>query len=612
MLLAVVGDVRLVVVAPGRAAAEDARRASRSTPRRSSASSRSRRARSTRRSPTGSASGRSSGSSRISRSATCSPRDYQHIAGALKTRRSEREHYIEELKAQLQGELRAAGIEARDRRPAEAHLQHLAQDAGEAARLRAAHRHPRGARAGAAASPTATPRSASCTRCWQFIPGEFDDYIATPKDNLLPLDPHRGDRARRQAGRDPDPHPRDARQCRARRRRALALQGRRPRRPGLRAQDQPAARAAGARRRRRDGPGFPRSGARRAVPGPRLRAVAARARSSMCRSAARRWISPTRCTPTSATACRGAKVNGRMVPLDYRLENGETVEIIAAKTPQPVARLAVAAIRLSRQSAPPQQGARLVPQAGRDAEQARGPAPMLERELQRLGRGQRRRCRNCWRELKLREHRGAARRARASARSAPRRSPARSSACCTPARQRPRGRRARPRRRRGREPEVEVQGIGDLLSTYARCCKPVPPEPIVGYITVGPRRQHPRAVLRESRAPARARRRRGCSPVAWGEPVAGEFPVDIEVQAFDRRGLVRDVSAALADEKISISGDEHAHRPARDHIARMQIGISITGLPQLSRVLGAHRAAAEHHHARRRRQLHCGGAAASG
>ena len=36
-----------------------------------------------------------------------------------------------------------------------------------------------------------------------------------------------------------------------------------------------------------------------------------------------------------------------------------------------------------------------------------------------------------------------------------------------------------------REPELEVQGVGDLLATYARCCKPVPPEPIVGYITVG-------------------------------------------------------------------------------------------------------------------------------
>jgi len=40
--------------------------------------------------------------------------------------------------------------------------------------------------------------------------------------------------------------------------------------------------------------------------------------------------------------------------------------------------------------------------------------------------------------------------------------------------------------------------------------------------------------------------------VAWGKMGSNEFPVEIDVQAFDRRGLVRDVSAALADDKISI------------------------------------------------------------
>jgi GTP pyrophosphokinase len=73
-------------------------------------------------------------------------------------------------------------------------------------------------------------------------------------------------------------------------------------------------------------------------------------------------------------------------------------------------------------------------------------------------------------------------------------------------------------------------------------------------------------------------------PVAWGALAAGEFAVDIEVQAFDRRGLVRDVSAALADEKISI-GSMNTVTDRRDHVAHMQIGISINGLPQLSRVL---------------------------
>ncbi len=76
------------------------------------------------------------------------PAQYKHIAAALKVRRSERERYIEDLKSLLQARLRGAGIEAGHRGAAEAHLQHLAQDAGQTAGLRAADGHPRGAGAG--------------------------------------------------------------------------------------------------------------------------------------------------------------------------------------------------------------------------------------------------------------------------------------------------------------------------------------------------------------------------------------------------------------------------------------------------------------------------------
>ena len=134
-----------------------------------------------------------------------------------------------------------------------------------------------------------------------------------------------------------------------------------------------------------------------------------------------------------------------------------------------------------------------------------------------------------------------------------------------------------------REPDTDVQGIGDLLSTYARCCKPVPPEPIVGYITVGRgvsiHSQSCRNFARLSaKAPARV------LAVAWGKVGSAEYPVEIDVQAFDRRGLVRDVSAALADEKISIQGMTTV-TDQRDNVARMQLAIAITGLPQLSQAL---------------------------
>jgi GTP pyrophosphokinase len=134
-----------------------------------------------------------------------------------------------------------------------------------------------------------------------------------------------------------------------------------------------------------------------------------------------------------------------------------------------------------------------------------------------------------------------------------------------------------------RAPDIEVQGIGDFLSTYARCCKPVPPEAIVGYITVG------RGVSIHAQSCANLARISVKSParvlaVTWGTLGSNEFPVDIEVQAFDRRGLVRDVSAALADDKISIRG-MNTTTDKRDNLAHMRISISITGLPQLSQLL---------------------------
>jgi GTP pyrophosphokinase len=233
---------------------------------------------------------------------------------------------------------------------------------------------------------------------------------------------------------------------------------------------------------------------------------------------------------------RGAKVNGRMVGLDYRLKNSDLVEIITAKTPQP-----------SRDWLLPRSGFLASPRhrskvrawfrkqdEPHDKLEGR---TILDREVQRPG-----------------------------VNSPP-----------MPEQQ------SRPRVPAHREPDIEVQGIGDLLSTYARCCKPVPPEPIAGYITVC------RGVSIHAQACANLKRLSIKCParvlaVSWGALAAGEFPADLEVQAFDRRGLVRDVSAVLADEKISISAMNTRTDP-RENIAHMRIGVLITDLPQLSRVL---------------------------
>jgi len=273
---------------------------------------------------------------------------------------------------------------------------------------------------------------------------------------------------------------------------------------------------------------------------------------------------------------RGARVNGRMVSLDYQLKNSDTVEIVTGKTPQP-----------SRDWLSPQAGFLASPRhrnkvrawfrKQNEAQNKIEGRAMLDRELQRLGVNSPP-IPELLRELgqesteALHEALGLGEVSAAQVAGAVQR--------LQHARETHPDTRQRPERQR--EPDVEVQGIGDLLSTYARCCKPVPPEPIAGYITVG------RGVSIHSQSCANLARLSLKAParvlaVTWGKGER-EVPVDIEVQAFDRRGLVRDVSAALADEKISIRGMTTV-TDKRDNVARMQISFSITGLPQLSKVL---------------------------
>jgi len=277
---------------------------------------------------------------------------------------------------------------------------------------------------------------------------------------------------------------------------------------------------------------------------------------------------------------RGAKVNGRMVALDYRLKNSETVEIITAKAAHP-----------SRDWLSVQSGFLASPRhrnkvrawfrkQNETQNKAEGRA-MFDREIQRLGVNSPP-IPELLSELKL-----PTTEALHEALGLGDVSPAQVAGAIQRILH---ARELRPERAAGprspaaaREPDIEVHGIGDLLSTYARCCKPVPPEAIVGYITVG------RGVSIHAQSCANLSRLRLKSParvlaVTWGKMGSSEFPVDIEVQAFDRRGLVRDVSAALADDKISIQG-MNTVTDKRDNVAHMRIKISISGLPQLSQVL---------------------------
>jgi GTP pyrophosphokinase len=514
------------------------------------------------------------------------PLDYKRIATALKTRRAERERYLEDLKTRLGQELERAGIDARiDARPKhifsiwrKMQLKHLAFE--QLMDIRAAR-----VLVGTVAECYAA--LGIVHSLWQFIPGEFDDYIATPKDNLY--------RSIHTAVIGPGGEPVEI-QIRTHEMHANAERG-----VAAHWRYKEGGRSDQAYERKINqlrsllAPGEEGDSGRDFLD--RMRIDLFQDRVYVLSPRGEIVDVPVGGTPLDFAyqvhtdlghRTRGAKVNGRMVPLDHRLKNSDTVEIITGKTPKP-----------SRDWLAPQSGYLASPRHRNKVKawfrkqnealnKAEGRA-LFDREIQRLG------LHNLpvpelLAELKLSsldalhealgigdvsaaQVAGAIQRLNARDERSGNRHDAGARADSTP--------RTRPPPER--EPEVEIQGIGDLLSSYARCCKPVPPEAIAGYITVG------RGVSIHAKTCANLARLSAKSParvlaVSWERLADGEFPVDVEIQAFDRRGLVRDVSAVLTDDRISIQG-MHTVTDKRDQVAHMQISISISGLAQLSKVL---------------------------
>jgi GTP pyrophosphokinase len=129
-----------------------------------------------------------------------------------------------------------------------------------------------------------------------------------------------------------------------------------------------------------------------------------------------------------------------------------------------------------------------------------------------------------------------------------------------------------------------IDGVGDLLSTFARCCRPVPPESIAGYITLG------RGVSIHRADCANLLRMRDQQPqrvlaVDWGGASPERtFPAAVVIHAFDRKGLTRDVTSVLADEHINISAMNMTTNKA-ENTAHIDLTVTVHGLDELSRLL---------------------------
>ncbi len=286
--------------------------------------------------------------------------------------------------------------------------------------------------------------------------------------------------------------------------------------------------------------------------------------------------------------CRGAKVNGRIVPLNYKLKNGEEVEVLTAKRGGP-----------SRDWINPHLGYIKTSRARskvrhwfkyqnyeENVSQGRG---ILERELRRLGLSEMS-FEKLAQEFQFNkvDHFLAAigrndvnttqivnaiKEVAESVKSQdeeewqlllPFRPPARKT---SPAK------------------GVQVQGVGDMLTNLAQCCRPVPGDAeIIGYITRGRgvtihRVDCPNILHFYEKAPERL------ITVNWGQSEENStYPVDVYIEAFDRPGLLQDITAIAANEKINLSTVSVATKKT-EHKATVMATLDIANIDQLSRVL---------------------------
>ncbi|MFZ3323781.1 MAG: bifunctional (p)ppGpp synthetase/guanosine-3',5'-bis(diphosphate) 3'-pyrophosphohydrolase [Usitatibacter sp.] len=276
--------------------------------------------------------------------------------------------------------------------------------------------------------------------------------------------------------------------------------------------------------------------------------------------------------------CRGAKVDGQMVPLNYRLQNAERVEIMAAKQGGP-----------SRDWLSPQAGFLASSRAQAKVRQwfrhedfakdvAEGRAA-LDKELQRLGATgeSHEKIAHAAGFPKLDEFYAALGRGEVTNRQveiavrgeAPVVEAPATLHVVTPAAAKP-------------SSGVLVLGVNNIATMVAKCCKPLPPDPIVGFIT------RTRGVMVHRQDCANiialdAEQRERLLPADWGK-TDGEAPffADVEVVALDRQGLLRDITEAIARERINVTA---VNTLSRGSHAFMRFTLQVSSADGIHRVL---------------------------
>lgn len=130
---------------------------------------------------------------------------------------------------------------------------------------------------------------------------------------------------------------------------------------------------------------------------------------------------------------------------------------------------------------------------------------------------------------------------------------------------------------------IYIHGVGNLLTHIAGCCKPVPGETVIGYVTVGRgvtvhRQDCSHLISLMAKDPDRI------IEVSWGETRDKIYPVDIMIHAYDREGLLRDVITILSNEKINVTSMS-TRSNFKNNTADMQVTFEVSSIVNLGQIL---------------------------
>ncbi|MCC5858142.1 MAG: GTP diphosphokinase [Ectothiorhodospiraceae bacterium] len=278
--------------------------------------------------------------------------------------------------------------------------------------------------------------------------------------------------------------------------------------------------------------------------------------------------------------CRGAKVNGRIVPLTYELRNGDQVEILTSKTNNPSRDWLNPSRGYLRTSRARSRVRAWFKQQDHDKNVAAG-RQELDRELHRLG----------LRDVNLENLAQKTRFPRLEDFLAaigrgditPGQIAGLLGDLVLPRREEPLPVSSRSSQAAGGSGDVTIYGVGNLLTRMAGCCRPAPGDPIIGFITQGHGVTIHRRDCRNVRQFMETDEHR-LVEVSWRAQGDQKYPVDIQVDAYDRQGLLRDITAILTNEKLNVLG-VNTSTGRDDHRARMTLTVEISDVAQMSRLM---------------------------